>query len=78
MKLPEDPFILVSYVNLKLRDDYETLDDLVEDLEICKEDLISKLNKAGFIYIEDIKQASAMVDKPQQRLQEAYDKVMNY
>ncbi|MBO5286452.1 MAG: DUF4250 domain-containing protein [Clostridia bacterium] len=56
MKLPEDPFILVSYVNLKLRDDYETLDDLVEDLEICKEDLISKLNKAGFIYIEDIKQ----------------------
>lgn len=56
MKLPEDPFLLLSYVNLKLRDEYESLDDLVEDLDLSKDDLIKKLKNAGFIYIEDINQ----------------------
>ncbi|MDE6238432.1 MAG: DUF4250 domain-containing protein, partial [Muribaculaceae bacterium] len=30
--LPQDPFILLSYVNTKLRDDYSSLDSMCEDL----------------------------------------------
>ena len=56
MKLPEDPLLLLSYINLKLRDEYESLDDLVEDLDLSKDSLVEKLKKAGFIYIEDINQ----------------------
>jgi hypothetical protein len=56
MKLPEDPILLLSYINLKLRDEYESLDDLVEDLDLSKDSLVEKLKKAGFIYIEDINQ----------------------
>ena len=31
--LPQDPVILLSYVNTKLRDDYPTLDSRCDDLE---------------------------------------------
>ena len=31
--LPQDPVILLSYVNTKLRDEYPSLDELCDDLE---------------------------------------------
>lgn len=52
MALPQDPFILLSYVNTKLRDDYSSLDDLCGALDVDKEDILSKLSKAGFEYDE--------------------------
>ena len=48
--LPKDPFILTSYVNQKLRDDYDSLDALCEDLELSREDLEKQLAAAGFAY----------------------------
>ena len=48
--LPKDPFILLSYVNQKLRDDYASLEDLCEDLELDREALERQLDAAGFIY----------------------------
>lgn len=48
--LPSDPIMLFSYVNTLLRDRYESLDSLCEDLDINKRELESKLLKAGFIY----------------------------
>lgn len=50
--LPKDPFILLSYVNQKLRDDYDSLDALCEDLELDREELKKRLAEAGFAYDE--------------------------
>ena len=49
---PTDPFVLFSWVNLKLRDFYPSLDALCDDLEIDKEELTKKLSEAGFEYNE--------------------------
>ncbi len=49
-KLPQDPFILLSYVNTKLRDDYPSLDKMCEDLDIDRSELEDKLRQAGFEY----------------------------
>lgn len=51
--LPKDPFILLSYVNTKLRDDYSSLDQMCEDLDIDRHELESKLSDAGFEYSPD-------------------------
>ena len=48
--LPQDPFILLSYVNTKLRDDYSSLDSMCEDLGIERKALETKLLEAGFEY----------------------------
>lgn len=50
--IPNDPAILLSFVNTKLRDFYATLDDLCDDLDINSEDLKAKLNSIGYIYDE--------------------------
>ncbi len=48
--LPKDPYILLSYVNTKLRDEYTTLDELCDALNLEKEKLAEQLAKAGFRY----------------------------
>ena len=53
--LPQDPFILLSYVNQKLRDEYPDLDALCEDREIDREELERRLAEAGFVYDEEQK-----------------------
>lgn len=50
MELPEDPMMLFSVVNMKLRDCYSSLDELCDDLDVSKETLIEKLQTAGFEY----------------------------
>lgn len=51
--LPEDPVMLLSFVNMKLRDDYSDLDDLCDSLGIDKCMLIEKLEKAGYKYDQE-------------------------
>ena len=48
--LPQDPFILFSYINTKLRDNYSSLDVLCEDLDIDKDEIIKKLRTIGMTY----------------------------
>ncbi len=50
MELPNDPMILLSVINTKLRDEYSTIDALCEDMDIDKASLIDKLAQAGFEY----------------------------
>lgn len=50
MALPNDPIMLLSVVNLKLRDQYKDLDALCEDLEADKAGLCAKLHTAGYDY----------------------------
>ena len=53
MKLPNDPIMLYSTINLKLRDFYSSLDALCEDMDVNKEELVNKLAAAGFTYDEE-------------------------
>ena len=48
--LPKDPFILLSVVNTKLRDQYSNLDKLCDDLDESKEQLVQTLAKVGYTY----------------------------
>lgn len=50
MSLPQDPMMLFSFVNTKLRDDYSDLDALCEDMNVNRKDLEDKLSQAGFEY----------------------------
>lgn len=49
--LPTDPFILLSFVNMKLRDEYPGLDELCASLDIKRDELERKLAEAGFTYV---------------------------
>ena len=49
--LPSDPDMLASYLNMKLRDRYASLDALCEDLELDREEIIRKLTEADYDYI---------------------------
>ena len=50
MELPKDPFMLFSLINMKLRDEYANLDELCEDMQLDKKQIIDTLAKAGFEY----------------------------
>lgn len=50
MLLPNDPVMLLSVINLKLRDNYSTLDQLCEDLEQDKAALCARLSAIGYEY----------------------------
>lgn len=50
MQLPEDPIMLMSFVNMKLRDDYDSLQALCDDLDLDEAWLTTKLADAGFEY----------------------------
>ena len=53
MNLPQDPMMLFSVVNMKLRDFYPSLDALCEDMNVDKQELIDKLAASGFEYSEE-------------------------
>ena len=50
--IPNDPVMLLSFVNLKLRDYYSSLDELCAVEEIDKEDLVLKLSAVDYSYDE--------------------------
>lgn len=52
--LPKDAMILLSFVNTKLRDEYDSLDALCEDLDEDRAALEAKLEAVGFAYDEAI------------------------
>ena len=54
--LPQDPYILLSYVNTKLRDEYESLDALCGGLDADQAELVEKLRGAGYAYDPDTNQ----------------------
>ena len=50
--LPKDPAMLLSIVNMKLRDFYPSLDVLCDDLEIEKDAICVPLSGIGYEYDE--------------------------
>lgn len=53
MNLPNDPAILLSYINTLLRDEYPSLDELCKSLCVQKEDIERKLSLIGYKYSEE-------------------------
>ena len=54
--LPDDPVILVSYINMKLRDGCISLQEFCDENYIEREKIEEKLAAAGFIYDENTNQ----------------------
>ena len=52
--IPNDPMMLLSYINTKLRDDYSNLQLLCDDLELNLEDITSKLSTIDYSYNEEL------------------------
>ena len=50
MKLPEDPMMLYSFINMKLRDFYPSLDALCEDMNVERDEIVRTLKTLGFEY----------------------------
>ena len=48
--LPQDPVILLSVINTKLRDFYPSLDLLCKEMEVNKKELIDKLDLIDYAY----------------------------
>ncbi|MBE6062335.1 MAG: DUF4250 domain-containing protein [Clostridium butyricum] len=51
-----DPYMLLSVINTKLRDEYSSLDILCDDMDIDKETVLSKLASVDYIYDGSINQ----------------------
>lgn len=56
MYIPQDNYMLLSIINMKLRDSYSSLDSLCESEDISKEEIITKLESIGYNYNKDLNQ----------------------
>ncbi|MDR0807497.1 MAG: DUF4250 domain-containing protein [Enterobacteriaceae bacterium] len=54
--LTRDPNILLSIVNMKLRDQFQSLEDLARSYDIDVKALCDKLAEAGYYYQASINQ----------------------
>ena len=48
--LPQDPMMLLSFINMKLRDEFSSLDELCASLGVSRKYIEESLSKAGFEY----------------------------
>ena len=48
--IPKDPVMLLSFINLKLRDYYTNLETLCDDLDIDRVEIEDKLSKIDYHY----------------------------
>lgn len=48
--IPQDPVMLLSFINLKLRDFYGSLDALCDDCDVSKSEIEEKMGGIGYFY----------------------------
>ncbi len=48
--IPQDPVMLLSFINLKLRDFYDNIEALCEDLDLDRQELERKLESIDYRY----------------------------
>ncbi len=56
MNIPNDPVMLLSYINTQLRDFYPTLNELCSALNLSKDELCSNLSAIDYEYDEEANQ----------------------
>lgn len=50
MQLPNDPVMLLSYINTQLRDHYSSLTELALSLNVSSDEIIKKLAAIDYVY----------------------------
>lgn len=55
-QLPNDPVMLLSYINTQLRDNYPSLEELCNSLQLSQESLCNKISSIGYLYNEKTNQ----------------------
>jgi hypothetical protein len=60
MSIPKDPYILLSYINTKLRDEYQSLDALCENLELEQRHIKTVLSSIDYTYTKELNQFTAV------------------
>ena len=56
MNIPKEPNMLLSFINMKLRDQYSSLTELVDDLDLDPQEITGALDNAGIVYDENLNQ----------------------
>ena len=51
--IPQDPVMLLSFINLKLRDFYGSLEQLCDDLGVSEQEITDKLATIDYHYDEE-------------------------
>lgn len=59
MNLPKDPYMLLSVVNMKLRDNYSSFEALCDDLDVSSAEISEAMEKIGYTYDNENNQFSA-------------------
>ncbi len=54
-KLPNDPMMLLSFVNTRMRDDKLSLEELCKQFDVETKEIEEKLDKIGYTYNNDLK-----------------------
>ena len=54
MPIPNDPVILLSYINTQLRDTYSSLEAFCEDKGANKGEILAKLSAIGYEYNKEL------------------------
>ena len=54
--LPKDPVMLLSFVNMKLRDEFSSLDELATSCSTTVEEICETLKKINYEYNPDSRQ----------------------
>ena len=64
--LPQDPMMLLSVINMKLRDQYESLEALCDDMDASIDEITVTLANIGYTYDRNnnqFKQEKAITSK---------------
>ncbi len=48
--LPKDPYMLLSYVNTQLRDNYPSLEEMAGAMDFDIDELLAKMDSSGFVF----------------------------
>lgn len=56
MFLPSEPEMLLSLINMKLRDNYSSLENMCDDLDVDYTEVMNKIEAAGLRYDSGINQ----------------------
>lgn len=56
MNMPNDPVMLLSCINMLLRDKYADFDTLCDTEDLNPVDITDKLKKIGYIYNKELNQ----------------------
>ncbi len=54
--IPKNPVMLLSFINMKLRDYYQNIEALCDDLEIQQQELVDTLSGIDYSYDRKLNQ----------------------